>query len=337
MVIGLFLLVGTSDYLGLGVSSPDPQAVTIVSFFRSPDIHYWSWFWKIVFTAVTLSAGFKGGEVTPLFFVGAALGNALAGALGAPPDLFAALGFVALFAGATNTPLACTLMGVELFGATHIVYLATACFLAYLFSGHSGIYLSQRIAVPKTDSGTLPPEITLRHVRELRISSLREIVTSISTRHGASLIEKPREIIIMPHTSRLVVPREIGMIRIYLKPANQRKQPGWRGLFTSRPLYRELVDAAKREGVMNAHAHHTHYGYSNHGKVRAHDPETGSPELTMCVELIAPKDQLEIFCCSQGELLKDKVIIYKHIERWDIHDYDPNALEPLPPELRVHA
>jgi H+/Cl- antiporter ClcA len=166
LVIGLFFLVGTSDYLGLGVSSPDPQAVTIVSLFQPPEIHYWSWFWKIIFTAVTLSAGFKGGEVTPLFFIGAALGNALAGVLGAPTDLFAALGFVAIFAGASNTPLACTLMGVELFGATHVIYIATACFLAYLFSGHSGIYLSQRIAVPKTGAGTLPPAISLRHMRE---------------------------------------------------------------------------------------------------------------------------------------------------------------------------
>jgi H+/Cl- antiporter ClcA len=167
LVIGLFFLVGTGDYLGLGVSSPDPKAVTIVSLFHSPEIHYWSWFWKLIFTAVTLSCGFKGGEVTPLFYIGAALGNALAGILGAPPDLFAALGFVAIFAGASNTPLACTLMGVELFGATHVVYIATACFLAYLFSGHSGIYLSQRIAVPKTGRGTLPPEISLRQAREL--------------------------------------------------------------------------------------------------------------------------------------------------------------------------
>jgi H+/Cl- antiporter ClcA len=170
LVIGLFFLAGTPDYLGLGVWSRDPHAITIPSFLTSPEIHPWSWLWKIVFTAVTLSSGFKGGEVTPLFFIGAALGNAIAGILGAPPDLLAALGFVAIFAGATNTPMACTLMGVELFGATHIVYLATACFLAYLFSGHSGIYLSQRIAVPKSSAATLPPGISLRHVREIRKS-----------------------------------------------------------------------------------------------------------------------------------------------------------------------
>ncbi len=165
-VIALTFLLGTSDYLGLGVASPDPNAITIVSFFTSTEIHPWSWWWKIVFTVVTLASGFKGGEVTPLFFIGAALGNALAGLMGGPPDLFAAIGFVAVFAGATNTPLACTIMGVELFGAEHIVYLATACFVAYLFSGHSGIYLSQRIGVPKHRRGMLSPEMTLRQVRE---------------------------------------------------------------------------------------------------------------------------------------------------------------------------
>jgi H+/Cl- antiporter ClcA len=149
VVIALVSLAGTTDYLGLGVWSRDPHAVTISSLLASPDIHPWSWLWKLVFTAVTLGAGFKGGEVTPLFFVGAALGNVLSGVFGAPPDLFAALGFAAVFAAATNTPLACMLMAIELFGATHGVYFATACYVAYLSSSHDGIYRSQRIAERK--------------------------------------------------------------------------------------------------------------------------------------------------------------------------------------------
>jgi H+/Cl- antiporter ClcA/PII-like signaling protein len=335
LVIGLFFIAGSGDYLGLGVSSPDPKAVTIVSLLRSTDIHYWSWLWKIIFTAVTLSSGFKGGEVTPLFFVGAALGNALAGVLGAPTDLFAALGFVAIFAGATNTPLACTLMGVELFGATHIVYIATACFLAYLFSGHSGIYLSQRVGIPKSSSSMLPPEISLRHVREMQVSAMRELTASFAKRNGAiSGVTTRSEPDIMPHRKHKVVPREIGMLRIYLKPADKRKQPGIRGFLAARPLYRELIDAAKKDGLMNAHAHHTHYGYSNHGKVRARDPELGSPDLTMCVELIATKDQLDLFCRTHGDLLKDKVIIYKHIEHWDIHGHDVEIHDASPKELK---
>jgi H+/Cl- antiporter ClcA len=148
-VIVLFWLAGTPDYLGLGVWSPDPQAVSLVSLFDSSAIHPWAWAWKLAFTVVTVSAGFKGGEVTPLFFIGAALGNALSAPLGAPPELFAALGFVAIFAAATNTPLACTLMGVELFGPAHALPLALACALAFLCSGHAGIYRSQRFALRK--------------------------------------------------------------------------------------------------------------------------------------------------------------------------------------------
>ena len=166
LVIGLVYLVGTRDYLGLGVNTPDFTGVSIVHFFTQTTIHPWAWWWKIVFTVLTLSCGFKGGEVTPLFFIGAALGNVLAGLLNAPTDLFAALGFVAVFAGATNTPLACTIMGFELFGATYGVYIAAACFLAYVFSGHSGIYLSQRIAIPKSPQLNLPPEVSLRDVHQ---------------------------------------------------------------------------------------------------------------------------------------------------------------------------
>ena len=78
--------------------------------------------------------------------VGAGLGSALGGVMGAPVDLMAAIGFVAVFAGATNTPLACLVMGIELFGAGHAVPLAIGCFLAYAASGQSSIYLSQRVA-----------------------------------------------------------------------------------------------------------------------------------------------------------------------------------------------
>jgi H+/Cl- antiporter ClcA len=147
-VIGLFLLAGTPDYLGLGVLADRPGAITLPAMFASTDIPAGAWAWKLLFTVVTLSSGFKGGEVTPLFFIGAALGNTLALVLGAPVDLFAALGFVAIFAGATNTPLASTLLGMELFGAGNGLYLATACIIAYRCSGSKGIYSSQRAGLP---------------------------------------------------------------------------------------------------------------------------------------------------------------------------------------------
>jgi H+/Cl- antiporter ClcA len=144
LVIGLFFLCGTSDYLGLGVLAENPGSITLPGLFSSTDVPASAWAWKLLFTVVTLSAGFKGGEVTPLFFIGAALGNTLAVAFGAPVDLFAALGFVAIFAGATKTPLASTLLGIELFGTGNSLYLATACIIAYACSGTRGIYATQR-------------------------------------------------------------------------------------------------------------------------------------------------------------------------------------------------
>ncbi|MCC9607356.1 voltage-gated chloride channel family protein [Blastopirellula sp. JC732] len=154
VVIALVWLVGTRDYLGLGVSShpPDANRICIESCFHVGGAHWLSWWWKLLFTAVTVGSGFKGGEVTPLFFVGAALGSVLGVALGAPVDLMAGLGFVAVFAGATNTPLACTIMAIELFGPGHgellssgfVVYAAVACFLSYFLSGNSSIYHAQK-------------------------------------------------------------------------------------------------------------------------------------------------------------------------------------------------
>jgi H+/Cl- antiporter ClcA len=149
LVLGISYLRGTFDYLGLGVTTPNVNGVSIVNAFKVGGAGYLSWFWKLLLTAITLGMGFKGGEVTPLFFIGATLGNILASISGAPVDLLAGLGFIAVFAGATNTPLACTLMGIELFGSENIIYYAVACFTAYYFSGHSGIYRSQRIAVAK--------------------------------------------------------------------------------------------------------------------------------------------------------------------------------------------
>jgi H+/Cl- antiporter ClcA len=169
LIIAAVLMLGTREYLGLGVSSPNAGDVTILSSFEEGGADPFSWWWKLAFTVLALVSGFKGGEVTPLFFIGASLGNRLGVLLRAPVDLFAGLGFVAVFAGAANTPLACTIMGIELFGAGSAPYIAVACFVAYLVSGHSGIYLSQRIATPKVvpAAGTQPGEMpTLRESRE---------------------------------------------------------------------------------------------------------------------------------------------------------------------------
>jgi H+/Cl- antiporter ClcA len=144
LVIGLYFLVGTPDYLGLGVLGNRPDAITLPALFSSASIPASAWAWKLAFTVITLTSGFKGGEVTPLFFIGAALGNTLALALHAPIDLFASLGFVAVFAAASKTPCASILLGIELFGGGNAPYLAVACFIAYRLSGQQSIY-------PRTD------------------------------------------------------------------------------------------------------------------------------------------------------------------------------------------
>ncbi|TSD63939.1 voltage-gated chloride channel protein [Inquilinus sp. KBS0705] len=151
---GLIIIIITQvlakpDYLSLGVDAEYPGAVTIVSAFQHGGADPLSWLWKLIYTAITLGTGFKGGEVTPLFYIGATLGNTLADLMNAPTGLFAALGFIAVFAGATNTPLACTLMGVELFGGHYAILFAIACFTAYIFSGDGGIYPAQKTTALK--------------------------------------------------------------------------------------------------------------------------------------------------------------------------------------------
>lgn len=134
-------LLGTYRYLGLGVP-------TIVDAF-SVDLPWYDSIVKLMYTTFTLGAGFKGGEVTPLFYVGATLGNALSGIIPLPVALLAGMGFVGVFSGATNTPIACTVMGMELFGVEAGVFLALSSGIAYLFSGHNGIYSSQALGVQK--------------------------------------------------------------------------------------------------------------------------------------------------------------------------------------------
>lgn len=146
IIIFLTLLLKRPDYLSLGIDAEYPGAITIPSAFIHGGADTWSWLWKTVYTTITLGTGYKGGEVTPLFYIGATLGNTLSGILNAPVSLFAAIGFIAVFSGATNTPIACTVMGMELFGTEYSLFFAAGCFTAYLFSGNRGIYSAQQMA-----------------------------------------------------------------------------------------------------------------------------------------------------------------------------------------------
>jgi H+/Cl- antiporter ClcA len=137
---GIFLAIaiagfGFTKFSGLGVP-------VIVDSFSTANPWY-DFLLKILFTGFTLGAGFKGGEVTPLFFVGATLGSALSLVVPMPIALLAGMGFVAVFSGATHTPIACTIMGIELFGLQPGLFIAIACIVAYFSSGSTGIYKSQ--------------------------------------------------------------------------------------------------------------------------------------------------------------------------------------------------
>jgi H+/Cl- antiporter ClcA len=143
LVIALTYTVGTRDYLGLSIP------LLTKSLAGGAGVVLFAFALKLVFTSLTLGSGFQGGEVTPLFVIGATAGATLGRVLGAPVPLMAAIGFVAVFAGAANTPIACTIMAVELFGSANIVVFAIACVIAYVTSAHRGIYHGQRVDTPK--------------------------------------------------------------------------------------------------------------------------------------------------------------------------------------------
>lgn len=137
IVIAGYYYLQSFRYAGLGVP-------VIEDSLRSQG-PYLDFYFKSIFTILTLGCGMKGGEVTPLLFIGATLGNSLALLMPLHFSFLAALGFVAVFAGAANTPLACTLMAMEIFGSHVGPWALIACACAWLVSGHHGIYKSQRI------------------------------------------------------------------------------------------------------------------------------------------------------------------------------------------------
>lgn len=141
-VILLTYLCGTTDYTGAGME-------VVTAAVEQGTAHPAAFLLKLLFTAITLAAGFKGGEVVPAFFVGATFGCVAGPLLGIPPGAAAAIGLVAVFCGATNCPLASTLLSIELFGDSGLLYFAMACVISYMLSGYSGLYSSQTILYSK--------------------------------------------------------------------------------------------------------------------------------------------------------------------------------------------
>ena len=144
-VLILLTLFLSTEYLGLGLS-------TIESALAGSKVVWYAFAAKIVFTCITLTFGGSGGMVTPIFFVGATFGTLLAAILGVDPATFAAIGMVALLAGAANTPIAASILAVELFGSQIAPYAAVACVTSFLMTGHRSVYPSQIFAIMKSSS-----------------------------------------------------------------------------------------------------------------------------------------------------------------------------------------
>jgi H+/Cl- antiporter ClcA len=143
VLIGLTLLVGNRDYNGTGM---DIIRTALEEGKASPV----AFLLKILFTAVTLGCGFRGGEVVPTFFVGATFGCVVGPLLGLPAGFSAAISLVAVFCGAVNCPIASLALATELFGASELLYFALAIAISYLLSGYVGLYRSQKIIYSKT-------------------------------------------------------------------------------------------------------------------------------------------------------------------------------------------
>ena len=143
IIVALTLILNTHAYNGAGTDIIESALNKGVC----PD---WAFLWKIVFTAVTIGCGFKGGEIVPTFFIGASLGCLVGPILGMPATFAAAIALIALFCGAVNCPIASIILSVEMFGSSELIYFALACGISYMLSGYFGLYSSQKIIYSKT-------------------------------------------------------------------------------------------------------------------------------------------------------------------------------------------
>ena len=144
LIILLTLAVGTHDYNGAGME--------VISGAMAGNVKPFAFILKIIFTVVTIGAGFKGGEIVPTFFIGSTFGCVAGGLLGLNPAFGAAIGFVALFCGVVNCPVASIMLALEVFGAQSIIIFAIVCGVSYMMSGYYGLYSSQKIMYSKLEA-----------------------------------------------------------------------------------------------------------------------------------------------------------------------------------------
>lgn len=271
MVAAAVFVLGTTKYIGLGIP-------TIVAAF-STHLPPYDFAAKFLFTAVTLGFGFKGGEVTPLFFIGATMGNALAWVLPLPPSLLAGMGFVAVFAGAANTPIASSLMAVELFGAEAGRYAAIACVVSYLFSGHAGIYHSQRVGRSK-------------HIRTMDEEGMSLALVAKGRAEPSGAVLDGIDVFGFVKGSSM---SELSVLRLYFAASDVRRPDAWWKRLAPQPLGSYLLRQAKDVGIEQALLHRVIGGYLKDQNLVMDTGEIPPARLPQCLELVGDEELLQAF------------------------------------------
>ena len=295
----------TLKYLGLGIP-------TIVQSFTGK-VAPFDFAAKTLFTSVTLGTGFKGGEVTPLFYIGSTLGNALSRILPLPPSLLAAMGFAGVFAGAANTPIASTLLAVELFGAEAGAYAGIACVISYLFSGHAGIYNAQRVGKSKHPSQVADEGLSLALVAKLRAEPQADLLSEVNDYGyiGGSEME------------------QLGVLRLYFSAAEMRRADSWWKRIAPRSLGAYLLQQAKDQGIEQALLHRVIGGYLKGQDLVLDTGEIPPARLPQCLELVGDEADLESFIKHNREHLQKVRVVFLHgreaaieaaIEREELED-----------------
>ena len=141
VIVILTMMLRNTDYNGAGMN--------IISKAINGEAKYEAFFLKIIFTAITISVGYKGGEIVPTFFIGSTFGCVAAKFLGIDPGFGAAIGLIALFCGVVNTLISSIILSIELFGADGIILFSIACGVSYMLSGYYSLYSSQKIVYSK--------------------------------------------------------------------------------------------------------------------------------------------------------------------------------------------
>ena len=285
LVSAAVFAIGTTKYIGLGIP-------TIVASFHGP-LPIYDFAAKFLFTALTIGTGFKGGEVTPLFFIGSTLGNTLSHILPLPPSLLAGMGFVAVFAGAANTPIASTLMAVELFGADAGAYAAIACVISYLFSGHAGIYQAQRVGRSKHLSTTAEEGMSLALVAKMRDTppDLLQKIDDFRFLEGS----------LMEHLS---------VLRLYFSASEMRRNDSWWKRFAPQSLGPYLLRQAKEHGTEQALLLRVIGGFLKNQDLIMDTGEIPPARLPQCLELVGEEEDLQSFLKDNRDHLQNVRVVF---------------------------